>query len=82
MESPFITQTETRRFHCGQILSHSSKSLRFDYNKKYIDDETNDMTTEGMNNVLDVQSDMSFALKIHRAQCPVALIVELCVTNC
>jgi len=38
-------------------------------------------TTEGMNNFLDVQSDMSFAQKIHRTQWPVALIRELCVTT-
>jgi len=40
-----------------------------------------DMTTEGMNDVLDVQSGMTFALKIHRAQWPMALILELCVTT-
>jgi hypothetical protein len=36
-----------------------------------------DMTTKGMNNVVDVQSDKWFARNIHLAQWSVVLILEL-----
>jgi hypothetical protein len=42
--------------------------------------KADDMTTEGINNILDVNQ-MTFVLKIHRNHWLVALILELFVTT-
>ena len=68
VEGPFIHETATRRFLCLHCLEKG-----YDWGRitKLPMARSDDMTREGIKNVLDLHSNKSFARKINRAQLPV-----------